>query len=164
MVARSSLLRRPTPGARPARRTSSVVAALAALAPRLVRLARHDYPDRLLGGASPPRTWECPLRRPPRCTAGWTCIKCARLMPTWLNDRAAAAASAAEGVRRTRQASLTELLSGLADARGNGAGAHTTIMLSTHDRSDPTTVISTGRRRLRAAASPSGGRARSTGS
>src|SRR5213592_4427157 len=48
MVARSSLLRRPTPGARPARRTSSVVAALAALAPRLVRLARHDYPDRLL--------------------------------------------------------------------------------------------------------------------
>src|SRR5207244_11026474 len=49
MVARSSLLRRPTPGARPARRTSSVVAALAALAPRLVRLAHHDYPDRLLG-------------------------------------------------------------------------------------------------------------------
>ena len=48
MVARSSLLRRPTPGARPARRTSSVVAALAALAPRLVRLAHHDYPDRLL--------------------------------------------------------------------------------------------------------------------
>src|SRR5207247_1494409 len=49
MVARSSLLRRPTPGARPARRTSSVVAALPALAPRLVRLARHDYSDRLLG-------------------------------------------------------------------------------------------------------------------
>src|SRR5438094_9236730 len=49
MAARSSLLRRPTPGARPARRTSSVVAALAALAPRLVRLAHHDYPDRLLG-------------------------------------------------------------------------------------------------------------------
>src|SRR5947199_765195 len=48
MVARSSLLRRPTPGARSARRTSSVVAALAALAPRLVRLAHHDYPDRLL--------------------------------------------------------------------------------------------------------------------
>src|SRR5437870_5231986 len=48
MVARSSLLRRPTPGARPARRTSSVVAALAALAPRLVRLAHHDYSDRLL--------------------------------------------------------------------------------------------------------------------
>src|SRR5213078_1423468 len=48
MAARSSLLRRPTPGARPARRTSSVVAALAALAPRLVRLAHHDYPDRLL--------------------------------------------------------------------------------------------------------------------
>src|SRR6266571_3245218 len=48
MAARSSLLRRPTPGARPARRTSSVVAALAALAPRLVRLARHDYPDGLL--------------------------------------------------------------------------------------------------------------------
>src|SRR6058998_1561358 len=48
MVARSSLLRRPTPGARPARRTSSVVAALAALAPRLVRLAHHDYPDGLL--------------------------------------------------------------------------------------------------------------------
>src|SRR2546422_4318147 len=48
MVARSSLLRRPTPGAHPARRTSSVVAALAALAPRLVRLAHHGYPDRLL--------------------------------------------------------------------------------------------------------------------
>src|SRR5947209_19985611 len=48
MVARSSLLRRPTPGARPARRASSVVAALAALAPRLVRLAHHDYPDGLL--------------------------------------------------------------------------------------------------------------------
>src|SRR2546422_4368735 len=48
MAARSSLLRRPTPGARPARRTSSVVAALAALAPRLVRLAHHDYPDGLL--------------------------------------------------------------------------------------------------------------------
>src|SRR2546426_9392612 len=48
MVARSSLLRRPTPGARPARRTSSVVAALAALAPRLVRLAHHGYSDRLL--------------------------------------------------------------------------------------------------------------------
>src|SRR6266566_8959606 len=48
MAARSSLLRRPTPGARPARRTSSVVAALAALAPRLVRLAHHDYSDRLL--------------------------------------------------------------------------------------------------------------------
>src|SRR5438128_11417421 len=48
MAARSFLLRRPTPGARPARRTSSVVAALPALAPRLVRLARHDYSDRLL--------------------------------------------------------------------------------------------------------------------
>src|SRR6266852_8404052 len=48
MVARSSLLRRPNPGARPARRTSSVVAAVATLAPRLVRLARHDYPDGLL--------------------------------------------------------------------------------------------------------------------
>src|SRR5207237_2843102 len=48
MAARSSLLRRPPPGARPARRTSSVVAALAALAPRLVRLAHHGYPDRLL--------------------------------------------------------------------------------------------------------------------
>src|SRR5213593_1842884 len=48
MAARSSLLRRPTPGARPARRTSSVVAALAALAPRLVRLAHHDYSDGLL--------------------------------------------------------------------------------------------------------------------
>src|SRR5947207_13351891 len=48
MAARSSLLRRPTPGARPARRTSSVVAALAALAPRLVRLAHHDYPEGLL--------------------------------------------------------------------------------------------------------------------
>src|SRR5437667_10738589 len=85
-------------------------------------------------------------------------------MPTRLNDRAAAVASA-EGVRRTRQASLTELLSGLADARGNGAGVRdTTITLSTHDRSDPMTVISTGGRRLRAAASPSGGRARSTAS
>src|SRR5438477_12570104 len=49
MAARSSLLRRPTPGARPARRTSPVVAALAAPAPRLVRLAHYDYPDRLLG-------------------------------------------------------------------------------------------------------------------
>src|SRR5436190_22732636 len=48
MTARSSLLRRSIPGARPARRTSSVVAALAALAPRLVRLAHHDCPDRLL--------------------------------------------------------------------------------------------------------------------
>src|SRR5438105_4487189 len=48
MTARSSLLRRSIPGARPARRTSSVVAALAALAPRLVRLAHHDRPDRLL--------------------------------------------------------------------------------------------------------------------
>src|SRR5437867_6335171 len=48
MAARSSLLRQPTPGARAARRTSSVVAALAALAPRLVRLAQHDYPDSLL--------------------------------------------------------------------------------------------------------------------
>src|SRR2546429_4848072 len=52
MVARSFLLRRPTPGARPARRTSSVVAALAALAPRLVRLAHHGYPDRLLTDAA----------------------------------------------------------------------------------------------------------------
>src|SRR5881398_551905 len=51
MAARSSLLRRPTPGARPARRTSSVVAALAALAPRLVRLAHHDYSDGLLARA-----------------------------------------------------------------------------------------------------------------
>src|SRR5437870_646076 len=51
MAARSSLLRRPTPGARPARRTSSVVAALAALAPRLVRVAHHDYPDGLLAMA-----------------------------------------------------------------------------------------------------------------
>src|SRR5882724_1492570 len=40
--ARSSLLRRAY------RHASSVVAALAALAPRLVRLARHDYPDGLL--------------------------------------------------------------------------------------------------------------------
>src|SRR5204863_403972 len=48
MTARSSLLRRSIPGARPARRTSSVVAALAALAPRLVRLAHHDCADRLL--------------------------------------------------------------------------------------------------------------------
>src|SRR5207253_9331998 len=54
MVARSSLLRRPTPGARPARRTSSVVAALAALAPRLVRLAHHGYSDRLLAPGRPP--------------------------------------------------------------------------------------------------------------
>src|SRR5207249_2045490 len=44
-------VRRPTPGARPARRTSWVVAALAALAPRLVRLAHHDYSDRLLATA-----------------------------------------------------------------------------------------------------------------
>src|SRR5206468_9143541 len=51
--ARSSLLRRPTPGARPARRTSSVVAALAALAPPLVRLAHHDYSDGLLEGDRP---------------------------------------------------------------------------------------------------------------
>src|SRR6266446_4034665 len=40
--ARSSLLRRAF------RHASSVVAALAALAPRLVRLAHHGYPDRLL--------------------------------------------------------------------------------------------------------------------
>src|SRR3989441_2623888 len=40
--ARSSLLRRAF------RHASSVVAALAALAPRLVRLAHHDYPHRLL--------------------------------------------------------------------------------------------------------------------
>src|SRR5947209_9169356 len=45
--ARSSLLRRAF------RHASSVVAALAALAPRLVRLARHDYPDRLLGVVVP---------------------------------------------------------------------------------------------------------------
>src|SRR5438093_13632714 len=44
MAARSSLLRRAI------RHASSVVAALAALAPRLVRLAHHDYPDGLLGG------------------------------------------------------------------------------------------------------------------
>src|SRR6184192_4926671 len=43
--ARSSLLRRAF------RHASSVVAALAALAPRLVRLARHDYSDRLLAPA-----------------------------------------------------------------------------------------------------------------
>src|SRR5207249_2724251 len=42
MAARSSLLRRVF------RHASSVVAALAALAPRLVRLAHHDYSDRLL--------------------------------------------------------------------------------------------------------------------
>jgi len=42
MAARSSLLRRAF------RHGSSVVAALAALAPRLVRLAHHGYPDRLL--------------------------------------------------------------------------------------------------------------------
>src|SRR5213593_1609305 len=61
MVARSSLLRRPTTGARPARRTSSVVAALAALAPRLVRLAHHDYPNGLLAPvrtAAVVVTWE----------------------------------------------------------------------------------------------------------
>src|SRR5207245_6831927 len=50
MAARSSLLRR--------------IAALAALAPRLVRLAHHDYPDGLLamsdGGAS--RAWRVPAR------------------------------------------------------------------------------------------------------
>src|SRR5438552_14589991 len=40
--ARSSLLRRAF------RHASSVVAALAALAPRLVRLAHHGYPDSLL--------------------------------------------------------------------------------------------------------------------
>src|SRR5213078_825273 len=45
--ARSSLLRRAF------RHASSVVAALAALAPRLVRLARHDYSDRLLAPALP---------------------------------------------------------------------------------------------------------------
>src|SRR2546426_10918596 len=43
MAARSSLLRRAFGHG------SSVVAALAALAPRLVRLAHHGYPDRLLG-------------------------------------------------------------------------------------------------------------------
>src|SRR5207244_1080435 len=61
MAARSSLLRRPTLGARPARRTSSVVAALAALAPRLVRLAHHDYRDGLLAPvrtAAVVVTWE----------------------------------------------------------------------------------------------------------
>src|SRR5438552_14578024 len=42
MAARSSLLRRAF------RHASSVVAALAALAPRLVRLAHHHYPDGLL--------------------------------------------------------------------------------------------------------------------
>src|SRR5438874_8990923 len=47
--ARSSLLRRAF------RHASSVVAALAALAPRLVRLAHHDYSDGLLGfGSQPP--------------------------------------------------------------------------------------------------------------
>src|SRR5204863_65194 len=61
MVARFSLLRRSIPGARPARRTSSVVAALAALAPRLVRLAHHDYPNGLLAPvrtAAVVVTWE----------------------------------------------------------------------------------------------------------
>src|SRR5439155_16432270 len=43
MAARSSLLRRAR------RHASSVVAALPALAPGLVRLARHDHPGRLLG-------------------------------------------------------------------------------------------------------------------
>src|SRR5438874_5683695 len=45
MAARSSLLRRAF------RHASSVVAALPALAPRLVRLARHGYPAWLLGAA-----------------------------------------------------------------------------------------------------------------
>src|SRR5438046_2234905 len=61
MVARFSLLRRSIPGARPARRTSSVVAALAALAPRLVRLAHPDYPNGLLAPvrtAAVVVTWE----------------------------------------------------------------------------------------------------------
>src|SRR5207245_3141834 len=44
--ARSSLLRRAF------RHASSVVAALAALAARLVRLAHHDYPDSLLARAA----------------------------------------------------------------------------------------------------------------
>src|SRR5437867_12825200 len=42
---RSRLLRRAY------RHASSVVTALPALAPRLVRFARHDYPNRLLAGA-----------------------------------------------------------------------------------------------------------------
>src|SRR6266478_10127726 len=46
MAARSSLLRRAF------RHASSVVAALAALAPRLVRLARHHYPEGLLAPAA----------------------------------------------------------------------------------------------------------------
>src|SRR5256885_3155594 len=58
MATRSSLLRRPTPGAHPARRTSSVVAALAALAPRLVRLTHHDYSDGLLARRSEEHTSE----------------------------------------------------------------------------------------------------------
>src|SRR5947199_304139 len=49
--ARSSLLRRAF------RHASSVVAALAALAPRLVRLARHDYLDGLLGRAAERHPW-----------------------------------------------------------------------------------------------------------
>src|SRR3989441_7661322 len=44
--ARSSFLRRAF------RHAASVVAALAALAPRLVRVAPHDYSDRLLAGGS----------------------------------------------------------------------------------------------------------------
>src|SRR5213593_2682825 len=47
MAARSSLLRR--------------IAALAALAPRLVRLARHDYPDGLLGTERRGERAQCPL-------------------------------------------------------------------------------------------------------
>src|SRR5439155_982620 len=47
--ARSSLLRRAY------RHASSVVAALAALAPPLVRLARHDYPDGLLDPDAEPQ-------------------------------------------------------------------------------------------------------------
>src|SRR5213083_1893356 len=55
MVARSSLLRRAF------RHGSSVVAALAALAPRLVCLAHYDYPDRLLGTERRGERAQCPL-------------------------------------------------------------------------------------------------------
>src|SRR5438132_4058421 len=55
--ARSSLLRRAF------RHGSSVVAALAALAPRVVRPAHHDYPDRLLGTERRGERAQCPLSR-----------------------------------------------------------------------------------------------------
>src|SRR5437867_10539232 len=62
--ARSSLLRRAT------RHASSVVAALPALAPRLVRLARHGYSDRLLAEPyADPRGGDPALQAAPRRVA-----------------------------------------------------------------------------------------------